>query len=127
MHSENSLAAQLLQIVKAVVLAVLFCLAAVLVFSLVLKFAALSESVIRPVNQCIKVFAILFGCFLAVRGEKGWLKGIAVGMLTVALTGFAFSAVARDFSFSLLLLAEFAFGAVAGLLSGIVAVNLRSA
>ena len=70
---------------------------------------------------------MLFGCLFSLRGEKGWLKGLAVGMLTVALTGFVFSAVARDFSFSLLLLAEFAFGAVAGLLSGIVAVNLRSA
>lgn len=125
MHSENSLAAQLLQIVKAVVLAVLFCLAAVLVFSLVLKFTALSESVIRPVNQCIKVFAILFGCFLAVRGEKGWLKGIAVGIFTVMLTWLVFAMVGGDFSLSWLIFAELAFGAVAGLLSGIVAVNVR--
>ena len=51
MHSENSPASHLIQIAKAVVLAVLFCLAAVIVFSFVLKFAALSESVIRPVNQ----------------------------------------------------------------------------
>lgn len=75
MQSENSFAAHLLQIVKAVVLAVLFCLVAVLIFSLVLKFASLSDSVIKPVNQFIKVFAILFGCFFALRGEKGWLNG----------------------------------------------------
>ena len=125
MQSENSFAAHLLQIVKAVVLAVLFCLVPVLIFSLVLKFASLSDSVIKPVNQFIKVFAILFGCFFALRGEKGWLKGIAAGLLTVMLTYLVFAMVGGDFSMSWLIVAELAFGAVAGLLSGIIAVNVR--
>ena len=124
MRSENS---ALFQIVKGTGIAVLFALVATVLFSFILRLTPVPDSVIIPVDQCIKALAVLFGCLFSLRGEKGWLKGIAVGMLTVALTGFVFSAVARDFSFSLLLLAEFAFGAVAGLLSGIVAVNLRSA
>lgn len=124
MRSENS---ALFQIVKGTGIAVLFALVATVLFSFILRLTPVPDSVIMPVDQCIKALAVLFGCFFSLRGEKGWLKGLAVGMLTVALTGFVFSAVARDFSFSLLLLAEFAFGAVAGLLSGIVAVNLRSA
>lgn len=124
MRSENS---ALFQIVKGTGIAVLFALVATVLFSFILRLPPLPDSVIMPVDQCIKALAVLFGCLFSLRGEKGWLKGLAVGMLTVALTGFVFSAVARDFSFSLLLLAEFAFGAVAGLLSGIVAVNLRSA
>ena len=90
-----------------------------------MKFASLSDSVIKPVNQFIKVFAILFGCFFALRGEKGWLKGIAVGLLTVMLTYLVFAMVGGDFSMSWLIVAELAFGAVAGLLSGIIAVNVR--
>ena len=121
MQSENSFAAHLVQIAKAVLLSVLFCLAAVLIFSLVLKFASLSESVIKPVNQCIKALAILF----ALRGEKGWLKGLAAGILTVMLTYLVFAMVGGDFSLSWLILAELAFGAVAGALSGIVAVNVH--
>ena len=124
MRSENS---TLFQIVKGTGIAVLFALVATVLFSFILRLTPVPDSVIMPVDQCIKALAVLFGCLFSLRGEKGWLKGLAVGMLTVALTGFVFSAVARDFSFSLLLLAEFAFGAVAGLLSGIVAVNLRSA
>ena len=124
MRSENS---GLFQIVKGTGIAVLFALVATVLFSFILRLTPVPDSVIMPVDQCIKALAVLFGCLFSLRGEKGWLKGLAVGMLTVALTGFVFSAVARDFSFSLLLLAEFAFGAVAGLLSGIVAVNLRSA
>ena len=124
MRSENS---ALFQIVKGTGIAVLFALVATVLFSFILRLTPVPDSGIMPVDQCIKALAVLFGCLFSLRGEKGWLKGIAVGMLTVALTGFVFSAVARDFSFSLLLLAEFAFGAVAGLLSGIVAVNLRSA
>ena len=124
MRSENS---ALFQIVKGTGIAVLFALVATVLFSFILRLTPVPDSVSMPVDQCIKALAVLFGCLFSLRGEKGWLKGLAVGMLTVALTGFVFSAVARDFSFSLLLLAEFAFGAVAGLLSGIVAVNLRSA
>lgn len=124
MRSENS---ALFQIVKGTGIAVLFALVATVLFSFILRLTPIPDSAVMPVDQCIKALAVLFGCLFSLRGEKGWLKGIAVGMLTVALTGFAFSAIARDFSFSLLLLAELAFGAVAGLLSGIVAVNLRSA
>ena len=124
MRSENS---ALFQIVKGTGIAVLFALVATVLFSFILRLTPVPDSVIMPVDQCIKALAVLFGCLFSLRGEKGWLKGLAVGMLTVALTGFVFSVVARDFSFSFLLLAEFAFGAVAGLLSGIVAVNLRSA
>ena len=105
--------------------AFLFCLAAVLIFSLILKFANLSDSVVKPVNQCIKAFAILFGCFFGIRGEKGWLKGLVAGLLTVMLTYLVFAMVGGDFSLSWLILAELAFGAVAGVLSGIVSVNVH--
>ncbi len=125
MQTDNSFAAHLLQIAKAVVLSLLFCLAAVLIFSLILKFASLSDSVVKPVNQCIKAFAILFGCFFAIRGEKGWLKGLAAGILTVMLSYLIFAMIGGDFALSWLIFAELAFGAVAGVLSGIVAVNVR--
>ena len=125
MYSENSFPAHCLQIVKSVLLSVLFCAAAVLIFSLVLKFANLSDSVIKPVNQFIKAFAILFGCFFGLRGEKGWLKGLISGILTVMLTYLVFAMIGGDFAFSWLIFAELAFGAVAGVLSGIVAVNVH--
>ena len=124
MRSENS---ALFQIVKGTGIAVLFALVATVLFSFILRLTPVPDSVIMPVDQCIKALAVLFGCLFSLRGEKGWLKGLAVGMLTVALTSSVLSADTREFSLSLLLLAEFAFGAVAGLLSGIVAVNLRSA
>lgn len=125
MQSENSFASHLVEIAKAVLLSILFCLAAVLIFSLILKFANLSDSVVKPVNQCIKAFAILFGCFFGIRGEKGWLKGLVAGLLTVMLTYLVFAMVGGDFSLSWLILAELAFGAVAGVLSGIVSVNVH--
>ena len=101
MQSENSFASHLVQIAKAVLLSILFCLAAVLIFSLILKFANLSDSVVKPVNQCIKAFAILFGCFFGIRGEKGWLKGLVAGLLTVMLTYLVFCYGRRRFLFVL--------------------------
>lgn len=122
---QNAVAAHLLQIVKAVVLSTLFCLAAVLIFSLVLRFADLSDRVIRPVNQFIKAFAVLFGCLFSIKGEKGWIKGLVSGILTVMLSYLVFAVVGGDFSLSWLIFAELAFGAAIGALSGVVAVNLR--
>lgn len=60
---------------RGVSLAIIVCLAAVLIFALVIQFTGLPESVIMPVNQFIKVLAIFIGCFFSLRGSKGWLKG----------------------------------------------------
>ena len=122
MRSENS---ALFQIVKGTGIAVLFALVATVLFSFILRLTPVPDSVIMPVDQCIKALAVLFGCLFSLRGEKGWLKGIAVGIFTVMLTWLVFAMVGGDFSLSWLIFAELAFGAVAGLLSGIVAVNVR--
>ena len=46
---------------RGVSLAIIVCLAAVLIFALVIQFTGLPESVIMPVNQFIKVLAIFIG------------------------------------------------------------------
>lgn len=122
---QKSFVDQLFEVLKGLGLAVVFCLLGAFVFSLVLKFTDVSNGVITPVNQLLKALGILFGCFFALRGDKGWLKGLLVGTLTVALTYAIFSSIAGNFSLSALALVELLFGALAGVLSGIIAVNVR--
>lgn len=122
---QKSFVDQLFEIVKGAILAVVFCLFGAFAFALVLKFADVPDGAIAPVNQILKALGILFGCFFSLRGEKGWLKGLTVGTLTVALTYAIFSAIAGNFSLSALALVELLFGAIVGALSGIVAVNVR--
>ena len=76
---------------RGVSLAIIVCLAAVLIFALVIQFTGLPESVIMPVNQFIKVLAIFIGCFFSLRGSKGWLKGGLVGLIAGGLTFLLFA------------------------------------
>ena len=78
-----------------------------------------------PINQTLKVLAVSLGTLLFVRGEKGWLKGLAIGLIFTALSYLAFSAIGGDFSLSWLILVELLFGVLAGALSGAIAVNIK--
>lgn len=114
-----------IEIGKAVGVAVAFCLAAVLVFAFVIKVAALPSSVILPVNQVIKAAAIFTGCIVGLKDSKGWLKGGVAGVLSVIFAYVIFSLIAGSFAWDWTVLLELLFGLVAGVSSGIVAVNLH--
>ena len=53
--------ANIVQILKATLAAVIFSLACVLAFSLVMQLFSLSASAVKPVNQVIKILAIAAG------------------------------------------------------------------
>ena len=112
-------------IVKAVLLSLAVSLLASVVFAVILRAASWGEGVIYPVNQIVKVISIALGALVFVRGEKGWLKGGAVGLLFTALSYLAFSALGGDFSLSWLIFVEVGVAFLAGALSGILAVNLK--
>ena len=109
---------------RGVSLALIVCLAAVLIFALVIQFTGLPESVIMPVNQFIKVLAIFIGCFFSLRGSKGWLKGGLVGLIAGGLT-FLLFALLGGFPSGLRILWDLLFCVGVGILSGIISVNLK--
>ena len=124
---QNESVLNLWQIVKATLFAVACSLVLTVAFSIVLTVGNLSDKLIPPVNVCLKVLSIFVGCALAVRGEKGWIKGLTVGLLFVFLSGLLYTVLGGDFSLSWLIVLEVLLGAFAGALSGIFAVNFRSA
>ena len=109
---------------RGVSLAIIVCLAAVLIFALVIQFTGLPESVIMPVIQFIKVLAIFIGCFFSLRGSKGWLKGGLVGLIAGGLT-FLLFALLGGFPSGLRILWDLLFCVGVGILSGIISVNLK--
>ena len=109
---------------RGVSLAIIVCLAAVLIFALVIQFTGLPESVIMPVNQFIKVLAIFIGCFFSLRGSKGWLKGGLVGLIAGGLT-FLLFALLGGFPSGRRILWDLLFCVGVGILSGIISVNLK--
>ncbi|MBO4939555.1 MAG: TIGR04086 family membrane protein [Clostridia bacterium] len=115
-----------ISILKAAGLSLAFSFLAAVVFAGILRATALPDSVIYPVNQTLKVLSIAIGVLAFVRGEKGWLQGMAASLLFTAFSYLLFSAVGNDFSLSYLLFAELALTLIAGGLCGVIAVNVKS-
>ncbi|MGN0812188.1 MAG: TIGR04086 family membrane protein [Candidatus Coproplasma sp.] len=114
-----------LQVLKATLFAVLFSLIYVLVFTLIIHLTQLSSAVIKPVNQVFKILAIAFGSLLFIKGQKGYIKGALTGLSTMLVNYILFSAIGGSFELKWTFLLEIALSAAAGLVTGIIAVNLK--
>ena len=114
------------QIVKSVLAALAVCIVGAVAFAFLLRFTAIPDKAILPVNETLKAAAIFLGSLGFIKGEKGLLKGAIAGVFTVMLSYLAFSALGGDFSLSWLIVAELFFGALVGGASGIAAVNFKS-
>ncbi len=112
-------------VLKGAFLSLIVALVGVLIFSLVVKLASLNSNVIKPVNQFIKVLAIFLGCFFSLKGKMGFLKGCLCGLLGTAITFLVFALIGGNFSFGFSFIIDLLLGGAVGLLSGVIAVNLR--
>ena len=113
------------QIAKGVGIALAFSLLAVIIFASIRTAVAISSAWVRPVNQTIKVIAVALGAVLCVRGEKGWLQGLAIGALFTALSFLTFSALGGTFALTWLIFAELGLAMLTGSVFGALAVNIR--
>lgn len=115
-----------LDVLKAVLFGTLIALALVLVFAIVLKFTSLPAKAIMPVNIVIKLVSIFVGTIIGFKNKQnGILKGAIAGLVFMLLTFFIFAALNafKDVKFSWIDLITLP---IAGALSGIVAVNIKS-
>ena len=112
-------------VIKSTLLALIISLAGILVFAVVVKFTAPTETLIKTVNQFIKILAVFIGCFLSVKGSAGLVKGAVAGALCTLLTYSVFALMSGSPLFSAEMLIDVLLTAVVGGISGIVAVNLR--
>ena len=123
MQNENSRG--VFGIIKAVGFALVASLLSTILLACLLRIFGISNKAIYPITQTLKVVFILLSALLFIRGEKGWLKGCAVGLIFTALSYLTFSAVGGDFSLSWLVLVEVALAVFAGVIGGVIGVNLR--
>ena len=126
METENTYGNVFFTIAKGVGLALACSFLALLTFAGLLSAVTLSDTIIYPVGQTIKVVSIVIGTLAFVRGEKGWFKGGAIGLLFAALSYLLFSVLGGDFSLSWLILLELFLSVFAGALGGIIAVNIKN-
>ena len=124
---DKGVARWILDIVKTVVIAVLISMVSVLVFALIVKSVDVGEDVIGYVNIGIKILSVVIGCIVGFRRGSGygWLKGLIAGLLYVVVSFLVFSAISGEFSLADVSWLDLVTGAVVGLLSGVLTVNLK--
>lgn len=113
------------QIAKAVLCAILISLAFVLVFTVLIQLFSIPAAAVKPVNQVFKIIAIIGGGLLFIRGDKGLIKGAIFGVLAVVLTFLLFGAIAGSLACDWKFAIEILIGAVAGGVTGVIAVNIK--
>lgn len=116
-----------LQVLKGSVTAVSITLVLILLFALLLRFTNISDKVIMPVNQVIKVVSIFFGVYSALKyhKEKGWVKGMLIGLTYSVLAFVVFAILSSSINFGLSTLLDIVFGAIVGGIVGVIVVNMK--
>lgn len=114
-------------LLKGSLMALSICLILILVFAFILRFVAISDSLIKPINQVIKTISILVGTFYGLKKCKdmGLISGLLIGLMFTIISFFAFSILDGNFEFGISLVNDCLFGSIIGGICGIIAVNLR--
>lgn len=109
-------------IFKGVMWAVIATLLFVLGFALVMQWTHLSNAVVKPVMQVIKVLCIFMAVALGLKHAKGkgWLLGGAIGIIYMILTFLIFSMLDGNFTVGLGALSDLLFQTLTGVVSGMV-------
>lgn len=113
-------------IVKCTLIAVVSCLALVLIFAIIAKFANFGENVIKPINITIKGISVLIGVLIGIKNINiGAVKGLITAVLFILSTYILFSIVNQDWAFDKTMLIDTIILIVDGLASGVIAVNIK--
>ncbi len=116
-----------LDILSASLVAMLFTLLLVLVFALVVRLASPNETGMIVGNCAIRLVSVFAGVLIAFRNPSlGALKGALSGLLYFLLTVFVLAA-ADGFKNADFNVVDFVATVIAGTVSGIIAVNTRAA
>lgn len=116
-----------LDIAIGAVAAILVTLAGTLLFAVILRIFRCSDSVIPVFSLCLKALSALAGGILAARGHqrKGWMRGLACGLLYILAARLAFMVTGEDFVGGWALALDLLLGAAAGTLGGVLGVSRK--
>ncbi len=112
-------------VIKGVLTAVITALIGILIFALVIKLTVLSSNTVKIVNQFIKLISVFLGCMVAVRAEKGLIKGALIGVISNFIIYLVFSILGGVGVFTLSFLIDAIFLVIVGGIAGVIAVNLK--
>ena len=112
-------------VVKGVANVIIITLVSVLIFAGVVKLALLNSSVIKAVNQLIKIISVFLGCSFSIKENKGLVKGVLVGGISTLIIYLLFSLIGGGVSFGKSFFLDLLLGVVIGGVSGVISVNFK--
>lgn len=123
--SDTGIAAKL---IKTLTFGIILCVAFIFIISLAITYTDISEDIITPSVNILRLIAILICSIVFTFGErtKGWLKGLISGVAFCAILYLAGIILIDDYinlANPLRLILE---GAVLGITGGIIGINLKS-
>ncbi len=126
-QEDSSLIRELFSVIKGAVFAVVITLFCIIIFAFVMQLSSLSESIIRPVVQVVRILSIAVGgAYVARLGfNKGWLKGAATGIFYVILVSLVGVISGGKFAFDRILLSDTIMAVIVGAAGGAIGINIR--
>ena len=116
-----------LDILKGALVAVSATLILILVFAVLVRFFSIPDGWIFPINQVIKVISLIFGTIVMLKTtkEKGFVKGLILGLVYFVLSYFVFSILQGNFKISIKNIYDLVLTTLMGGLLGIIIVNIK--
>ncbi len=126
-QEENPLLQDVMLVSKGSIFAVIITLLFIILFAFVMQLSSLSETIIRPVVQVVRILSIALGGAYAARktSNKGWLKGAVTGIGYVILVSVIGVISGGQFAFDRILLSDALMALVVGAAGGAIGINIR--
>lgn len=114
------------KIFKGSIISILFTLVLLFIFSIILTYSSISESVISPVIIVISAISILIGSSISSMKIKknGFINGLFVGLIYMLFIYIVSSILNTGFALTSTSIIMIISGIIAGIIGGIVGVNL---
>lgn len=115
-----------LSVIKGTLVAVSLTLILILAFALLIRLFNINDNWIFPVNQVIKIISLFAGIITMIKGnsEKGFIKGILLGLTYFIISLIVFSILQGSVTFRLSNMYDLLLTTLMGGLIGIILVNV---
>jgi len=115
-----------LTILKGGIIAVAITLVFILIFALIIKFFTISNSVIFPINQVIKVVSLFIAMLIVTKGQKerGLVKGMLLGLVYFLVSFIIFSILQQSFSIEMNNVYDMLLTSLMGGIVGLISVHI---
>jgi putative membrane protein (TIGR04086 family) len=114
-------------LIKGIVIGILTTLIGMLIMAAAIVYIGMSDTLIRALNQVLKILSVALGTYLAVKrgGERGLLTGAGIGAV-YSIAGYLLFILLGGNTFNITsLLGEMTICIAAGALAGAVCANLK--